>query len=293
MVARKAYSLSRVSVGEWREFGLAVRKGTVLHVGNRARTLRIAVEDRVPWEGFAPTASGTALVDLVADSNVFEALLAFAANPPPRPFVTERERSSRRWELTPNRTVLNQGAKNTAIMLLWSAVCVLVAGTCAETPFEVSTLGPLQQGVLTAAMVVGIIGWPLLLWHRSGARRHAVEVFDNGDVRLVDTRRGAVLAKALAGRCTAAPATYFPPWWTDGRFSMRGAMKQRYGTYAYPVLLFQWSTGRVTSVGIHDFSFAWAGPTRRTPAPAYLLGKADWRALSDALGFRELVVEKE
>lgn len=116
------------------------------------------------------------------------------------------------------------------------------------------------------------------LWDRSGRRRHALEVSDFGDVRLVDTRRGVVLAESLAERTTATRATYIAPWWWA---------RWRRRKYKYPVLLLRWPTGTVTCIANLDYGVRvpWTEPRLKTRRPAYLIGKPDWRALNEALGF--------
>jgi hypothetical protein len=192
------------------------------------------------------------------------------------------------------RNLLRQIIQNMVVMLLWSCGCVLLAGMFAPTRFEVSTLDPTAQGATMVVMAAGILGWPLLLWRRSGLVRYAIDLSDDGEARLVDTRREIVLARAAAStdQSVVARAIHVRPWWARGRGEWLW-VNPHYGVFAYPVVVIQWPTGHVTSIGIHDLSFAWSDKTPKTREPAYLVGKSDWRALNEAMGLVDFVLENE
>lgn len=277
-----AFPLASAVLGPWRQPGLGVIAGTVLHLVG-SRRLRIGGRDHQASRALLLDAPPEEDVDLYLPAADFEALLAClpSAALGVRAGVVEASATAApallRCPLLANpssaRSVLGMMAPwfgTMALTMLLSAVFGAL-GVFDKPGGQIVVL-PITLVILVGGIVVTMV--------RAQRRAPALQIeVDGRELRLLDPKTGRILSAALLG----------------GVIVTRGMhrMLTRSGSFEYPLLVIRIPGRAELTVGVYDGRFAWGGGARYLSAPRYIVGPPDWHTLVDRLGARSFLVVRQ
>lgn len=270
------FPLAGAVLGPWRQAGIGVTAGTVLHLSDGARFFRVGGRDHRPSPRLrldAPPAEG---VDVYLSSADFDALLALLpavaiAMPTAAPLAVVR------CPLLPNPA---SPRRTFAMMAPWlgTIVVVTVLSGVLDTfgVFDSAT----GQAIATPFIFAILLGGIVLTAVVSARRSAAFELeLDDREIRLRNPKTGRIVASTP--RHAIAPRRW------------KHHVSARNMSFEYPAIGLMMPNGDEITIGVYDSRFGWSDTAARGGAPRYIVGVPDWYSLVERCGVRGVMTAQE